>query len=169
MDFDYQNKDNNKMKSKKIEKQPENTDSISLQIESWYTQWIKMERLYTEFAKRFGLSSSAMIILRIIYEQPTGCTQRSICENLFYPKQTVSGIIQTLIKKGLVLKEQSHMDRRNVILHVSKQGAVFAFRMTEKLQKAEEEAFKAILPKDRNKFTQVNEILTKELHKAMDI
>ncbi len=143
--------------------------AIPAQIESWYTQWILVERLYTEFAKRYDIASSAVFVLRTILEHPAGCTQRFICEALIYPKQTVSSIIQTLLNKGFVLKRQSREDKRNFEIYLTEKGTVFVLDMMADLQKAEEEAFMAILPEDRDKFTQINEALTKALHTALRI
>ena len=142
---------------------------INRQIESGYTKWFLVERLYTEFAKRFDLTSSAMLVLRTMLENPKGCTQRYICEFFSYPKQSVSSIIQVLVGKGLAVKRQSMEDKRNVELFLTEAGLSFTSHMAEELKKAEEKAFNALLPEDREKFTQINEVLTSVLHKAMDI
>ncbi|MGB8452860.1 MAG: MarR family transcriptional regulator [Anaerocolumna sp.] len=146
-----------------------NSISIPIQIGSWHTQWILVERLYTEFAKRYDLTSSAVFVLRTIFEHPIDCTQRYICDALIYPKQTVSSIIQTLIKKGIAAKRQSQEDKRNFDLYLTKEGMKFTFHMLEELKQAETDAFKALLPEDREHFTQINEALTKALHTAMHI
>ncbi len=142
---------------------------ILQQIESWYTQWLLVERLYMEFAKRFDLTSSALFVLRTMLENPKGCTQRYICETFSYPKQSVSSIIQVLVGKGLAVKRQSMEDKRNVELFLTEAGIVFTSHMAEELKLAEEKAFSTLLPEDREKFTQINEVLTSALHTAMDI
>lgn len=142
---------------------------IPQQIESWYTQWLLVERLYMEFAKRFDLTSSALFVLRTMLDNPKGCTQRYICETFSYPKQSVSSIIQVLVGKGLAVKRQSMEDKRNVELFLTEAGIVFTSQMAEELKLAEEKAFRALLPEDREKFTQINEVLTSALHTAMDI
>lgn len=144
-------------------------DTIPAQIESWYNQWILVERLYTKFAKHYDLTSSAMFVLRVILEQPSFCTQRYICESLFYPKQTVSSIIQVLIKKGIARKRQSKEDKRNYEIYLTEKGHKFTLQMIEDLAKAESEAFKSILSEDRENFTRINETLTKALHVSMHI
>lgn len=154
------------MESKNIESY---NPAIPAQIESWYTQWILVEGLYTEFAKRYDITSSAMFVLRTILEHPTGCTQRYICETLIYPKQTISSMIQTLTNKGIVRKRQSQEDKRNFELYLTEEGINFTLLMIKDLRKAEEKAFKAISPEDRKKFTHINEALTNALQAAMQI
>jgi DNA-binding MarR family transcriptional regulator len=149
------------------EKMVENNNSIPVQIESWYTQWILVERLYAEFAKGYDLTSSAIFVLRTILEQKSECTQKYICETLIYPKQTVSGIVQTLINKGIVGKNKSEEDKRNFKLFLTEKGNIFTVQLVERLQKAEEDAFAVIDEVDRIKFTSTNEALTKALHKTM--
>ncbi|QHQ60958.1 MarR family transcriptional regulator [Anaerocolumna sedimenticola] len=152
-----------------MEYENENITNIPEQIESWYNQWILVERLYTEFAKRYDLTSSAMFVLRAILEHPSGCTQRYICESLFYPKQTVSSIIQGLINKSIAGKKQSEEDKRNYEIYLTEKGYKFTLDMINDLTQAESEAFKSIKPKDREDFTRINENLTRALRVSMHI
>ncbi|WMJ89890.1 MarR family winged helix-turn-helix transcriptional regulator [Anaerocolumna sp. MB42-C2] len=147
----------------------ENNNVIPEQIESWYNQWILVERLYTEFAKRYDLTSSALFVLRAIFEHSSGCTQRSICEALFYPKQTVSSIIQGLINKNIAGKKQSKEDKRNYDIYLTEKGYKFTLDMINALKKAETEAFESIKPKDMEDFTRINETLTKAIRVSMYI
>lgn len=142
-------------------------NSIPAQIDNWYAQWIMVERLYSEFAKEYGLTSSAVFVLRTILEHPSECTQKYICDTLIYPKQTVSGIVQNLMSKGIVDKTKSVEDKRNFKLFLTMSGKDFTIKLVERLKKAEEEAFASITELDRIEFTRINEAITKALYKTM--
>ncbi|HEX2927987.1 MAG TPA: helix-turn-helix domain-containing protein, partial [Ruminiclostridium sp.] len=73
---------------------------IQAQIQSWYTQWLLVDRLYAAFAQRHGITSTAMFVLRMLLIMPESCTQCEICNSLTLPKQTVSCLLESLEKSG---------------------------------------------------------------------
>ena len=142
---------------------------IKQQIQSWYTQWTLVDRLYSEFAQRFGLSSNSMYILRVLEDNPGGCTERTISDILCLPKQTISTILKNFEKDGCIRLEQSEKDKRNKIIYLTSKGKDYIGKVSTALDEIEKKAFCSLSDKDRVSFTHVNEALTNALSKEMHI
>ncbi len=142
---------------------------IQLQIQSWYTQWLLVDRLYASFAQQYGITSTAMFVLRMLLVMPESCTQRSICESLTLPKQTVSCLLESLEKTGYVEKKPDQLDKRSKLIGLTSKGRDYTKRVLAALNKAEAAAFLTLSENDRLEFTRINEALTKALHNQLQV
>lgn len=142
---------------------------IKQQIQSWYKQWTLVDHLYSEFAQRYGLSSNSMYILRVLQDNPEGCTQRTISDILCLPKQTVSTILKNFEKYGYIKLKQSEQDKRNKIVYLSSKGKDYIGEVSAELDRIEKKAFCSLSDDDRVSFTHVNEALTNALSTEMHI
>ncbi len=136
------------------------------QIDSWYRQWIKVDRLYEGFAQRSGLTMTSFSVLRYLLENGAN-TQRALCQGLGYPKQTLSCTVKILERQGHVRQEVCPEDRRSARIVLTGQGRAWAAGVLKRLQQAEQEAFEALGPDGRRYFTQYNELLAHALGDAM--
>lgn len=102
--------------------------------------WREVSLAYEISARAVGMSYSSMFILNIIFVNPKTCTQKYICEETLLPKQTVNAIITGFLKQGFVKLTESESDRRNKIVHLTKQGRELAQTIIPKIQKAESQA-----------------------------
>ena len=57
---------------------------------------------YTNYARRFNLTTNELFVLDIIYFAPQGCTQAEICTRMSATKQTISAIIKKFLQLGYV-------------------------------------------------------------------
>lgn len=142
---------------------------IKQQIQSWYTQWTLVDHLYSEFAQRFGLSSNSMYILRVLEDNPGGCTGHTISDMLCLPKQTISTILINFEKDGYIRLKQSEKDKRNKIIYLTSKGKNYIGKVSAELDEIEKKAFCSFSDDDRVSFTHVNEALTNALSKEMHI
>ena len=71
------------------------------QILQSYENWFALNALYDKWAKAHGLTSNGLMTLYAIRIFPC-CTQRTICEALALPKQTVNTILDGMQKKGYI-------------------------------------------------------------------
>lgn len=142
---------------------------IQNQIQSWYTQWILVDHLYAEFSQRYGISSSAMFTLRLLQDNPHGCSQHSICDYLTLPKQTASSILKSLEESGYITKTADEKDKRNKLACLTPKGFEFIKKISSDLSAMEEKAFRLLSDSDRKEFTRINEALTKALRSNMQI
>lgn len=70
------------------------------------------------------ISFSEAETLRIIKEI-SSCTMTDLVENLHLPPSTATSIVDRLVNKSLVTRENHPEDRRKVILNVTKEGISF--------------------------------------------
>ena len=68
--------------------------------------------------KQYGLTQAHYNVLRILRGAPEGGHPRSaIIERMLDPAPDVTRLIDTLVRKGLVVRERSEVDRR-MVMHV---------------------------------------------------
>jgi DNA-binding MarR family transcriptional regulator len=114
-------------------------------------------RLYREFnleyeyyAKSVGMTYSSLLVLCIIYDHPEDCTQKTICDENFLPKQTVHQIITSLYKQGIIKLVEVESDRRYKTIHLTDSGLEYANGMIPKIKDAENKAMKRLNKNQRS-------------------
>jgi DNA-binding MarR family transcriptional regulator len=70
------------------------------------------------------ISFSEAETLRIIREVPS-CTMTDLVENLHLPPSTATSIVDRLVTKSLVNRENHPEDRRKIVLNITKEGINF--------------------------------------------
>lgn len=82
--------------------------------------------VYTQYAKKYDLTTNELFVLDIIWFSPNGCTQKEICDRLSYNKQTIAAIIGRFFKKGYITLEEVTADRRNKNIRLTESGKAYA-------------------------------------------
>ena len=88
--------------------------------------YFELNAQYEAYAKSLGISYSTLSTLRIILEHDGDCTQRTICEYTFLPKQTVNAIVTALLRHGAIRMVELDSDRRHKVIHLTDKGRAFA-------------------------------------------
>lgn len=136
-------------------------------IKSFYDSYFGINALYDKWAKIHGLTSNSLFVLQIIYEYPSECTQRFICEKLFYPKQTVNAILNSFIQQKYVVKEIAQEDKRNKIVSFTEAGQKYADELLNKLRHFEEEALLNMGTDERNAMLKTTSAFYEQLKKTL--
>ncbi|MDD3243402.1 MAG: MarR family transcriptional regulator [Eubacteriales bacterium] len=142
------------------------THSQDESIISWYRQGALLDRMYADFAQRYGISLTELRLLRWLREEP-GLTQAQLCQALLLPKQTVSGVMTALRARGWLAEAADPEDRRRVRVSLSAQGEAFLAPMLADLGARERAAFACLPEETRREYTKVNEQLTQALGEKM--
>ena len=98
---------------------------------------------YERFAKLSGLSLNALLVLMALHYSPEPCTQKSIGELMWLPKQTVGSIVNGFKKKGLVDESASPIDGRAKAIFLTEEGEKLCSEMFERLRAIESDALRA--------------------------
>lgn len=106
-----------------------------------YAMFIKINSIYSAFAKEKGLSYHALFILYAIYHSKDGCTPKEICDKWLIPKQTINSVLRIFDKRGFVCYETCSHDRRNKKVFLSVEGRGYAEPILNALYSAETAAF----------------------------
>ena len=111
--------------------------------------YFELNAQYEAYAKSLGMSYSTLCALRIILEHDGNCTQRTICEYTFLPKQTVNAIVTGLLRRGVIRMVELDSDRRQKVIHFTDKGRAFAFEMIQKIKNAESKAMESLDEEER--------------------
>lgn len=88
----------------------------------------RIGHLYEEYAKSKGMTYMSMCILEAICTTPDNCTQKCICEETHYPKQSVNLIVKSFWQAGYITLEEMPADRRNKRIILTEKGQDYAAR-----------------------------------------
>ena len=113
-------------------------------LEEYYAIFIKINSLYSAFAKEKGLSYHALFILYAIYYSETGCSPKEICDKWLIPKQTVTSVLRTFDERGFVCYAASQQDRRAKVVLLTAEGRAYAKPLLDALYKIESAAFETM-------------------------
>lgn len=100
----------------------------------------KIDRLYETYARASGMTYMSMAVLDLIFEYADGCTQKKICEETHYPKQSVNLIVKSFWQDGLVRLEELPEDRRNKRIVLTDRGHAYAEKAVGTLRRIDESA-----------------------------
>ena len=106
--------------------------------------YIELNAQYEAYAKSLGISYSTLSALRIILEHDGDCTQRTICEYTFLPKQTVNAIVTALLRHGAIRMVELDSDRRHKVIYLTDKGQAFALEVIQKMKNAESKAMESL-------------------------
>ena len=99
---------------------------------------------YNEYAKSMGATLAGLEVLLIIWNEKV-CTQKTIVQKTFLPKQTVSAIIQKLKTKNIVeVKLETASDKRNKEIKFTELGKKLADKFIPIMKEAEYRALDAL-------------------------
>ena len=103
-------------------------------------KWQSLGHMYEEYAKSKGLTYMSFMVLEAIHKHPASCTQKLICEQTLYTKQSVNAIIKTFWKQGYVELKEEEADRRNKKILFTEKGRWYADEIIGRFSAVEKEA-----------------------------
>lgn len=125
--------------------------TIKQDIRSFAQDLHLMNTIYEQYATSVNLPYTSLQILNLLTEIKD-CTQKTICESTFLPKQTVNTIIMSFYKKGLIKLIEKPEDRRAKLIVLTEAGEAFVNQIIPKIRKAEYEAMKTLTDEERKSF-----------------
>ncbi len=127
-----------------------NKKKLKEQSEKLFKFHVEVSGFYNEYAKSKGLTYSGLKVLSILIDIPE-CTQKTIAQYTYLPKQTINAIIKSLIKKGILESlQESDKDKRNKVIKFTQEGYQYAQKIVEKAKEIEYRALDSIGEEKRN-------------------
>ena len=117
-----------------------NNNSNERPVARFIEKWRFLGHIHEEYAKSRGMTLMAFMVLEIIYMNPGCCTQKLICEQSLYAKQSVNAIIRTLWTRGYVVLNVDDRDRRNRSIVLTEKGQKYADKIIGEYLIVEKEA-----------------------------
>src|SRR5665213_3122623 len=105
--------------------------------------------------KPLDVSPAGGLVLGILKDAGQPCPPNYISERLIVSRATVSGVLDTLVKRGLVRREPHPTDRRMVLVHLTKAGSRMADRGRRTVQRGEAERMGTLSEHERAQLTEL--------------
>lgn len=93
--------------------------------------WINMRRLW-RLLQGFGLTHPQFITLLALSRHPLPCPMNGLTAALMHDPPTMTGIVDRLVKMGLVERTRSETDRRLVLVQVTPAGVDLVRQIDQK-------------------------------------
>ena len=117
--------------------------NIEDQVRQFCDAWQELNMIYEDYARSIDVPYTSLYILSLI-SRIEGCTQKTICEKTFLPRQTVNTIITGFYKKKWITLQELPEDRRIKTIHLTEAGKDYAEGIIPHIWKAELEAMEKL-------------------------
>lgn len=99
--------------------------------------WRQTTAIYEGWAKKQQISYHDLLVILSISQSKKPCTQKLICEQWTFPKQTTHSILQSFVKKGWIVFIPMESDRRKKEIVFTEKGSQFAEKIINDLEERE--------------------------------
>jgi DNA-binding MarR family transcriptional regulator len=99
------------------------------------------------------ISPAGGLALGILVDAGEPCPPNYISERLIVSRATVTGVLDTLTKRGLVRREPHPTDRRMVLVHLTKAGTRMAEKVRRTVHRGEAEWMASLSEYERAQLT----------------
>lgn len=113
--------------------------------------------LYHRIAVHYNLSDSNFWILYSLYESKKPCTQKEICDDWYFNKQTINSSIKNLVELGYIRKGNEEKNNTNKKIELTPLGLEIAEKTVCEVMKIEDIAFSKISDRDLDKIIELLE------------
>lgn len=141
----------------------EDQDKLLEQINQYYVNYFRFDAVYYKWAALQEIKDTTLFILERIYTAPEGCSQKYLCEQLSYPKQTISAALNRLEKAGVILRRKVRDDFRGNMIFLTDKGRELAEKVVGGMRRAELEAFASMTEEERETVARGLQILADRL------
>ena len=121
--------------------------------------WRDVAVAYSAFAKNMGVDTNELYVVDALWDEPEGCSQRSICELCDMGKQTVSAICKRLAARDV--------DKREQIMALTEEGREQWRLPVERMRELEMKAAAAISPEGAELFVKVVRLYAKTFQEGV--
>lgn len=95
--------------------------------------WRSYDQLYSDFAETHGVSTNAMSLLEELMVRPDGIEPAEAADHLGIARQTMTTVLDTLEKRGVIERCPHGHDRRRKLVRFTEDGREFAAGLIDKL------------------------------------
>jgi|SRR5579872_5478096 len=101
------------------------------------------------------ISPAGGLVLGILKDAGEPCSPHLISDRLIVSRATVTGVLDTLVKRGLVRREPHPTDRRMVLVHLTNAGSRMADKVRRTVHRAEAEWMDGLAEDERAQLTEL--------------
>lgn len=147
---------------------PDGSEERNDSVGAWAKKYYLTSRALTEATLRpWGIGRTQWLVLwQLVHEGPT--PQREMGRLLEVERATLSGIVATLVRKGLVTQEADPSDQRQRVLRITELGNELWAELPDPLAVATEVAFDGVDAADLATARRVLHDATRRLNEHID-
>ena len=101
------------------------------------------------------VSPAGGLVLGILKDAGQPCPPNYISDRLIVSRATVTGVLDTLVKRGFVRREPHPTDRRMVLVHLTQAGSRMADKVRRTVHRAEAEWMGPLSEPERAQLTEL--------------
>jgi DNA-binding MarR family transcriptional regulator len=109
----------------------------------------------TSALKALDVTPAGGLVLGILKDAGQPCPPNYISERLIVSRATVTGVLDTLVKRGLVRRESHPTDRRMILVHLTKAGSRMADIVRRTVHRGEAEWMGSLSEPERARLTEL--------------
>lgn len=147
-------------------------ERLAQQLQRLDRLYKESDQIYRTLAARFDLTDTAFWIIYAIAHADVPLTQGDLCNDWFYPIQTVNSTVGGLVKKGLIRLETIPGTRNRKKMLLTAAGKQLAEQTIDKVDEIEKNAFLMFTEEERELylalFTRHLENLRREEKRVLD-
>ena len=125
------------------------------------------ESMLRSICEKYRLTLLEATILSFLHNNPGVDTAADITELRMLSKGNVSQAVESLIQKGLLLREQDGADRRRIHLHPTPAAAAITVSLEEGRRQFQAEVFCGLSPGDLELYDRINHRIAENTENAM--
>ena len=110
----------------------------------------EMDEIYHQYAKRRGISDTALWLLYSLYEDGAGYTQRELCSAWHYPPQTINSALKSLVNQGYIQLKPVEGNQKNKRIVLTEAGNEMMQEIISPLIRAEKRTFQRLEKSERD-------------------
>ena len=110
----------------------------------------EMDEIYHQYAKRQGISDTALWLLYSLYEDGAGYTQRELCSAWHYPPQTINSALKSLVNQGYIQLKPVEGNQKNKRIALTETGKELMREVIFPLIQAEKRTFQRLEKSERD-------------------
>lgn len=116
-------------------------------LDEYNRTWKNLNRVYSAYAKKIGMSDCEFLILYALYTVPE-TAQKELGDELAMPKQTVSAVLSSLGKRGLIKTVFEKGSKKSKTVSLTNKGRIEIAPLFEPVLDAEKTALNEIAEPD---------------------
>lgn len=109
-------------------------------------------RLYQQWCQKRGLTFHLYLVIDHLCDHPDGVEISALSDGLFILRQTITGILDNLEKRGWIFRQSDLSDRRKKKVVLTELGKEVCFRIREEITEIERRAFQWLSPEEQAQF-----------------
>lgn len=131
-------------------------EDIRKQLRKFNAILKETDAIFNKLAKQSGLSDCSFWIMYSLRDSGGECTQKELCDQWTFSKQTVNSAIKGLEKNGYIDLTSSKEDKRSKLIRLNEQGILFAKESIDFVFELEELTLQRMNPSQRAAMIELN-------------